>query len=216
MIGGVKDLVDGRRTILVRQTKEWGEILLGFESRNRFDLLDPESGEVVGHAAEQGKGFGTVLLRNLFGRCRQASIHVYDRDGGEIGRGEKPFRLYFHRMEAFAGGRKIGAIQRRFAWISRRFVIEDSAGNEVLQIESPWLRVWTFKLMFQGQEIGRISKEWGGFGRELFTDADTFGVDFGTAPLPSEVRQLLVIATFLIDFTCFENNSGSWTDAFGQ
>ena len=29
-----------------------------------------------------------------------------------------------------------------------------------------------------GNDIGMISKQWSGFGREAFTDADNFGVNF--------------------------------------
>jgi len=198
-------LVSGTR-VLVRQAKEWGEILLGFESRNRFELLTDE-GAVLGHAAEEGGGFGTWFLRNLFGRCRAATIHVYGNEGQELGRGVKPFRWYFHRMEMFEGAKKLGAVQRRFSILNRVFTVENAAGEEVLSIVSPFLRIWTFKLMFRGQQVGVISKRWGGLLREMFTDADTFGVEW-SQQLPEEVRKLLVLGTFLIDFTCFENNVG--------
>ena len=36
-----------RKRILVRQAKEWGEILVGFETRNRYELFD-ESGSKSG------------------------------------------------------------------------------------------------------------------------------------------------------------------------
>jgi len=62
-------------------------------------------------------------------------------------------------------------------------------------------------LTFQGAEAGVIRKQWGGLLRELFTDADAFGVEF-QPHVPVEVRKLLLVATFLVDFTCFENNQG--------
>ncbi|MBM3962917.1 MAG: hypothetical protein FJ306_13600 [Planctomycetes bacterium] len=37
---GLDDLVAARDRVLIRQTKEWAEILLGFESKNRFELAD--------------------------------------------------------------------------------------------------------------------------------------------------------------------------------
>ncbi len=199
-----------RSRLLVRQTKEWGEILIGFETRNRFDILD-ETGAVVGHAAEEAGGFGAMLLRNLLGHCRACKVHLYDASGQPVGRGEKPFRFYFHRMEAFEGDRKIGAIQRRFSILHRIFTIESADGRELLTIKSPFFRIWTFKLLLDGQEIGRIAKKWGGLLREFFSDADTFGVEFSHPKLPEDARKLLLIAVFLVDFTCFENNSKSGT-----
>ena len=77
-----------------------------------------------------------------------------------------------------------------------------------MQIYSPMFRIWTFKLMFEDQEVGRISKKWGGMLKEIFTDADMFGMEC-EQHVPVEVRSILLVATFLIDFTCFENNSRS-------
>lgn len=195
------------RRIMVRQAKEWGEILVGLECRNRYEIFD-EGGAKTGYAAEEGSGFGRMVGRQVFGAMRRASLHVYDAEGEQVLRGEKPFRFYFHRMEAFAGEKKLGAVERRWSWFSRKFVIENAGGSEVLEILSPWFRFWTFKLLFRGQEVGRISKKWGGALRELFTDADTFGIEYLAQDDLEALRPILLTATFLIDFTCFENNQG--------
>ena len=41
--------------------------------------------------------------------------------------------------------------------------------------------------------------------KEAFTDADTFGVEFGHMMAPN-LRPLVLGATFLIDFLYFENH----------
>jgi hypothetical protein len=202
----MNELVVGRNRVLIHQIKEWGEILLGFESRNKFELKD-EQGQVVGHAAEEAGGLGTKLLRNVLGRCRAATIHVYAPDGAESGRGQKPFRWYFHRMEIFDGEQKIGAVQRKFSLLHRIFAIENRAGEEVMLVKSPLFRIWTFQLLFQDREVGAIRKKWGGLLKEMFTDADVFGVEVASH-VPNDVRKLLLVTTFLVDFTCFENNQG--------
>ena len=198
--------------LLVKQIKEWGEILVGFESANRFEILD-DNGDALGYAAEEGGGLGTVLLRNFFGRCRACKIHIFDAQGDEVGLGDKPFRFFFHRMEIYDHGEKIGAIQRRFSILHRKFTMEDEKGNEILEILSPLFRIWTFKLHRDGVEVGRISKKWAGLLKEAFTDADVFGVEFSHPELPVQIRKLLLVAVFLIDFTCFEDNTnrrGAW------
>lgn len=199
-------IVGERSRVMVHQIKEWGEIILGFESKNRYELCD-EDGTRLGLAAEESKGMGAMFMRNLLGKCRKASIHIYDEAGNKVGRGEKPFRWFFHRMEVFDGDEKIGAIQRKWSLLNRKFVIENKAGEDVLEIYSPMFRIWTFKLLFEKQEVGRISKKWGGMLKEMFSDADIFGMEC-EPHVPIEVRKILLVATFLIDFTCFENNSG--------
>lgn len=191
---------------MVRQVKEWGEILLGFEARNRFQIQD-DHGNALAHAAEEGRGLGAILLRNLFGRLRACKIHIYGADGREVARGEKPFRFYFHRMELYEGARRIGAIQRRFSILHRLFSLVDDHGRELLVLKSPLFRIWTFRLLLEGEEVGRISKRWGGVLKEVFSDADSFGIEFSDPALPGDVRKLLVVAVFLVDFVCFEDNS---------
>ena len=202
---GMDSIVAGRKRVLIQQAREWGEILLGFESKNRFELRDP-SGELLGYAAEEASGISQWFLRNLFGRCRRATIHVYDAAGLRVGRGEKPFRWFFHRMDVFDGAARLGAVQRKWSLLHRVFAVENNAGTEVMELRSPFFRPWTFTLRFQGTEAGVIRKEWSGLLQEWFTDADTFGVEFA-AHVPDKVRALLLVATFLVDFTCFENNA---------
>lgn len=49
----------------------------------------------------------------------------------------------------------------------------------------------------EGQEIGKISKQWSGFSREMFTDADFFGISF-PLDLDSKMKAVLLGACFLI------------------
>lgn len=195
------------RRILIRQTKEWGEILVGFEARNRYELFD-ERGDKIARAAEEAGGFGRMLARQFFGHCRRSTIHIYGLDDRKIGRGEKPFRFFFHRMDVYEGREKVGAIQRKFSILHRKFVIENARGQEVLEIYSPLFRIWTFKVLFRGREVGRVTKKWGGVLRELFSDADTFGIEYEGGADMDALRMVLICGTFLIDFTCFENNQG--------
>lgn len=196
-----------KRRILVRQVKEWGEILTGIETRNRYELFG-EDGALVARAAEEGGGVGRMLGRLFLGSGRKATLHVVDAEGRPLLRGEKPFTWFFHRLELFEGNRRIGAVQRRWSWFCRRFTVENASGTAVFEIVSPFLRIWTFELRFGDHVIGVIRKKWGGMLRELFTDADAFGVEYEDLPELEVLRPLLVGAVFLVDFTCFEGNQG--------
>ena len=91
--------------------------------------------------------------------------------------------------------------------------MKDHLGMEVLHIEGP---VCTFKccndvnfkvLATDGiTEVGRISKQWSGFTREAFTDADNFGISF-PMDLDVRVKATLLGALFLIDFMYFETTN---------
>ncbi len=197
-------LADHNR-ILIRQKKEWGEILTGFETRNRY-ALSSEDGDEIGFAAEEGGGVGKNFGRVFLGPARACRLHVYNKDGDAVGHGDKPFRWLFYEMTCFDGDQKIGRIQRRFRVLGRRFTIFDADDREILTIDSPLFKIWTFKVLSGGRQIGKISKKWGGMVKEMFTAADTFGVEFQRDTHP-DVKKLLLIATFLIDFCCFENKN---------
>lgn len=200
----LKDLVAAHPRLLMRQIKEWGEILLGFEAANRYEIEDERGGR-VGYAAEESGGIGAFFARSFMGRCRAATIHVYDGAGRQVGRGVKPFRWYYHRMEAFDGDRLLGAIERRFALLRVEFAVLDAAGREILTIERGALSLWKFRVLKAGREVGLISKQWAGLLKEMFSDADRFGFEVSGELSPDE-RALLFVATFLVDFACFENN----------
>lgn len=204
----VPSLLRTQKRVLVKQIKEWGEIFTGFETRNRFDVAD-ENGKVFLHAAEEGGGIGAFFLRSFLGPMRAAKVHLVLSEVASktVARGEKPFRFYFHRMEAYDGARNVGAIQRRFSILHRIFTVFDAEGRERFTIRSPLFRIWTFKVLNGEREVAMISKRWAGLLKEAFTDADVFGVEYEDAALTEDDRFLLLIATFLIDFTCFENNN---------
>jgi uncharacterized protein YxjI len=202
---GIETIVAQHSQLIIRQKKEWGEIILGFESTNKYEILD-ESGNEVGFAAEEAGGIGRFFARNLLGKSRPCTIHVYDADRQQVATGKKPFRLYFHEMAVHEGDRFIGTIKRHFKLFGTRFTLSGPSGNVLLEIHGGWFRIWTFRLLLQGKEIGFIRKKWAGFLKEMFSDADTFGIEFSHPDLPLEVKELLLVATFLIDFTCFEEN----------
>jgi len=197
-------MVKGGR-LLVRQSKEWVEILAGFETGNRYAIHS--DGAQVGWAAEERGGLMTMMLRAFLRYMRPMSLRVYGQDKQEVARGDKGFSLYFHGMDVSEGGQRLGTVQRKFSVLSRRFEVRDAGGRLLATIVSPLFRIWTFKVMVDGAQVGKISKKWGGGLREIFTDADTFGVEFSEVDLSPAARKLLLFATFLIDFTCFEDNA---------
>ena len=78
--------------LAISQKKEWGEILSGFEGRNRYVVSD-ERGNELFYAVEES---GSVLARLFLKAYRPFAIHVLDRSGTTLLRIERPFRFYFH------------------------------------------------------------------------------------------------------------------------
>jgi uncharacterized protein YxjI len=189
--------------LVLRQRKELAE-LLGYESRNKYEVLDPH-GTVLLYAAEQGKGLGAMFARQLFGHWRSYEIHVFDSARNVLLRAVHPFRWFFQRLEVFDGsGRFLGALQQRWAFFSKRFDVEDASGRVLLQVSSPFWRPWTFPFERAGQRVASVVKKWSGALTELFTDADSFRIEYEQPGLSPDERALLLCAGVFIDMQYFE------------
>lgn len=186
--------------LVIGQKKEWGEILTGFETRNRYKIFDTEGQELFA-AAEEG---GNILLRWFLKALRPFRVQVRDMLDAGVLQIRRPFRFYFHEaVVSDATGRILGTIRRQFALLRRIYTVTDSHGGELCQLFGPILHPWTFEVRQQGVAQGKICKKWSGVLKEGFTDADNFGVTFPCG-WSCEHKALLLGAVFLIDFVHFE------------
>ena len=188
-------------SLVVTQQKEWGEILSGFETKNRYTISD-NSGSRLYLAAEEA---GSTLLRWFLKALRPFTMAVLTEDGQVVLRVMRPFRFYFHRAEVVdSQGHSLGVIERRFSILRRIYSVFNSSGVEVFQLFGPILHPWTFQIKNNGVEYGKITKKWSGLLKEGMTDADNFGVMF-PAEWDVKLKALFMGAVFLIDFVHFEN-----------
>jgi hypothetical protein len=192
------------RALVIRQRKEWGEILTGFEARNRYAVLDTDGREIY-LAAETS---GSLLARIFLGKLRPFDIRVVTPEGAPVLAIRRPFRWFFHEVHVSgASGQMLGTVKQRFAWLRRRLAVRDASDLEFCELYGPILHPWTFEIR-EGERVqGRIVKRWSGIGKEVFTDADNFGVEF---PQGWDVNRkaILLAAVFLVDFLYFERSGG--------
>lgn len=190
--------------VFVKQVFELGEIF-GFETRNKYRICD-ENGRDIGYAAEQQKGILSFLFRQALGHWRSFDIHFYNLDRQEVMIAHHPFRWYFQRLEVRSKeGKILGAIERRFAFFSKRFEVLDAVGNLQMTVSSPIWKIWTFPFEKNGREVARISKKWSGIGFEMFTDRDNFLVSFSDPSMNLEHRSLVLAAAIYVDLMFFES-----------
>ena len=193
----------------LRQRKEWVEILVDFETRNQYAVLGG-GGEELGTLAEQGGGLGRILTRWLLRSHRPLEAALCDRTGALLLRLQRPFFFLFSDLAIEDGrGARVGSVHRRFAILSRRYDLRDAHGRTFARVRSPFWRIWTFPVRADDGREATIGKRWGGLLREVFADADTFGVDLSRARWSPEERAVIFCAAVSIDFDFFENNQGS-------
>jgi len=188
--------------LVVSQKKEWGEILTGYETRNKYVVLDSMGSELYKVVEEPG----SVLARLFLKALRPFEISVFDQTDVKVLRVVRPFRFFFYRLDVYDGqsGALLGTVVRRFSLLRRIYSVFDGTGREAYQLFGPILHPWTFEIR-EGEMIhGKITKKWSGLLKEGFTDADNFGVTFPPG-WDVKLKGLFLGAVFLIDFAHFEN-----------
>lgn len=189
--------------IIVRQRRELVE-LLGFETRNKYEICD-ENGNVIGFCAEQQKGLLGIVMRQFLGHWRTFDLHFFDNERREVLIVKHPFRFFFQRLEIYtpAGG-YLGALQQRFAILRKKFDVENAQGQVVMHMDSGLFQFWTYPFRKGSMEVAVIRKKWSGALKEIFTDADNFQISFGHSNLNEVERILILAAGVFIDLQYFE------------
>lgn len=185
------------------------EILVNFETANRYAVLDEHNG-LLGMIAERAGGVGETLKRLLFRSHRGFTADVFENDGRHILSLSRRFFLFFSDLfivDATTGA-TLGSVHRRFAFLHKRYDLKTADGNLFAVVNSPIWRLWTFPVKHVLGKVHNavIAKKWSGVS-EVFTDADTFLIDFGEGQFSPPQRAVVLGAAISIDFDFFEENS---------
>lgn len=171
-------------------------------------------GQHVFHAEEQND----CCTRNCCGSLRRFSMRLDDPTGREVIRLVRPlkcvscwFPCCLQEMEVQCPpGNTIGYVVQTWHPFTPRFSIQNVEKETVLRVLGPCFACscggdvsFEVKTRDESRGVGRISKQWSGLLKEVFTDTDNFGIQF-PMDLDVKVKAVLLGACFLIDFMFFE------------
>ena len=200
-------IISQKESVFIKQIKEWGEILIGVESKNKYEIYDAQK-TLLGYAAETGSGLWSFILRNILRAHRPLEIKIWDTHNVMLYRIKRPFFWFFSDLSVFDGdGQLIGVAHRKFSLINKKYDITDSTGKLLVIIKSPFWRLWSFPLLnLKGESIGVITKRWSGILKEVFTDTDNFKIDF-PKDIDDNLKSIILGTAFTIDLDYFEDNN---------
>ncbi|XP_043330008.1 phospholipid scramblase 2 isoform X1 [Cervus elaphus] len=199
--------------LLIHQQMELLEVLTGFETRNKYEIKN-SLGQRVYFASEDTD----CCTRNCWGPSRPFTMRILDNLGREVITLERPLRCSccccpccLQEIEIQAPpGVPVGYVTQTWHPCLPKFTVQNERREDVLRISGPCVACsccadvhFEVKSLDDKYVVGKISKHWTGLVRELFTDADNFGIQF---PLDLDVKMKAVMlgACFLIDFMFFE------------
>ncbi|XP_076335619.1 phospholipid scramblase 1-like isoform X1 [Tachypleus tridentatus] len=201
--------------LLVHQKVELLEAITGFETANKYQVMN-SMGQNIYFAAEDSH----CCARYFCGPIRPFDMKILDNGGHEVIHLCRPLKCdscccpcCLQRMEVTASGSTLGYVVQKWSIFVPKYEVQNAAGECVLRVEGPFC-TWSicgdveFKVLSRdgGTQVGKITKQWTGFIREVFTDADHFGITF-PMNLEVNIKALLLGACFLIDFMFFEKSN---------
>ncbi|KAK2490344.1 hypothetical protein MC885_012619, partial [Smutsia gigantea] len=184
------------------------EVLRHFETSKKYEVMNNQRQRIY-FAEEKSNCF----LRHFCGPTRPFTMTIYDNVGCDVITMRKALRcscccskccLQKLKVEA-PPGETIGYVYQYFHPFFPKFKIKNENKEDVMIIRGPCvvsscLKDLNFNLLSLDEEmvIGKISKQLPGFMRELFTNADKFGIQFPFA-LDVKIKALILGAGFLIE-----------------
>ncbi|XP_013874977.1 phospholipid scramblase 2 [Austrofundulus limnaeus] len=198
--------------ILIHQKVELLEAFIGFETNNQYEIKNS-----LGQKIYKAKEKNDCCTRNCCGSLRSFDMKIKDNTDREVIRLIRPFRCVscwcpccLQELEVQAPpGTTVGYVKQDWHPCLPKFSIQGPNKETLMRLEGPCFACnccgdVNFELKGKDdQVIGRISKQWSGLLKEVFTDTDNFGIQF---PLDLDVKMKAVLmgACFLIDFMFFE------------
>ena len=177
-----------------------------FKAANNFDILDPETSEIIMECREENLGFITKLLRfSDYKRMTPFDIEIRTPDGQRLVRITRGISIFLSKVTVLdENDQIIGGFKQKLFSIGGAFDVLDPDGNVLCSLKGKWTG-WNFRFLAGDQEFAQVSKKWAGLGKELFTTADNYILKIDdSVPRDNPLRQLILAAVMCIDMVLKE------------
>ena len=171
------------------------------ELTNEYSILD-ESGTPVGVIRQEGQSKARKILRAFTSIDQYLTHHlsVYDATGQKVLGLTRPAKIMKSKvLVTDAAGAPAGSIEQQNVIGKINFAFMSPAGEVLGAVKAENWRAWNFQIVdAAGVEVGRITKKWGGVGKEMFTSADNYMVEIDPA-VTGPLRLLALAAAAGVD-----------------
>lgn len=178
-----------------------------FKAANSFDILDPETGQLVMQCREENLGFFTKLFRFTdYKRMTPFDIQIRTPSGEKIVTIKRGVSLFLSEVSVLdENDMLIGKFKQKFFSIGGKFEVLDASERSLCTLKGKWTS-WDFRfLSADNREFASVTKKWSGFGKELFTSADNYVLQISKdVPENNPLRKLILAAVMCIDLVLKE------------
>ena len=178
-----------------------------FKAANSFDILDPDTQQIVLQCREENLGFFTKLFRFTdYKRMTPFNIVVSTPEGQRLLTVRRGVSIFLSEVEVVDDQNTIiGKFKQKFFSIGGKFQVLDSSERPLCMLKGSWTS-WDFKFVSNdGKEFATVTKKWSGLGKELFTSADNYILQISSdVPADHPLRLLILAAVMCIDLVLKE------------
>ena len=169
-----------------------------FKAANNYDVLDPQTSQVILHCREDDLGFFTKLLRFTdYKRMTPFDMRIKTPEGSTVVRVTRGVSFFVSDVKVMdEHDRVVGGFKQKFFSIGGRFAVLDAQDQPVCTLQGNWTG-WDFKFVSGGTVLAQVSKKWAGLGKELFTSADNYMLTIADSIRPDDPRRLLILAAVM-------------------
>jgi uncharacterized protein YxjI len=169
-----------------------------FKAANNYDVLDPQTSQVVLLCREDDLGFFTRLLRFTdYKRMTPFDVRIKTPEGVTLVRVTRGVSLFVSHVKVMdEHDRVVGGFRQKFFSIGGRFTVFGAQDQPVCTLQGNWTG-WDFKFVSGGTMLAQVAKKWAGLGKELFTSADNYMLTIADNIRPDDPRRLLLLAAVM-------------------
>lgn len=160
--------------------------------RNTYDLLDPDSQQVIGQAKDEPAPWAKWLRLLVKKALLPTTVNVYSGSHPQplLSVKKHPGLLRTRLAVTDGQGRVLAQLRSKVFTLGGSFQIFDPSGQEAGQLKGDW-KGWDYAGTLHGQPIGVVTKKWAGALKEVFTNADQYLVK---SERPDQLPLLLGLA----------------------
>lgn len=178
-----------------------------FKAANSFDILDPDSKQIILQCQEDKLGFFTKFFRFTdYKRVTPFHMEIRTPEGKTIITVKRGVSFFLSNVEVLdENNQLIGRFKQKFFSIGGKFEVFDASERSLCMLKGKWTS-WKFKFVaHDGKEFATVTKKWSGIGKELFTSADNYILQISPeVPADHPLRQLIMAAVMCIDLVLKE------------
>ena len=192
--------------LLARNTFFVKEHVGFFKAASNYDILDPETSEVLLECREEKLGAFTKMFRfTKYKRMTPFHVEIKTPSGEPVVEVKRGVSIFLSKVDVHdEHGQRIGGFKQKFFSIGGAFSVLDVNDQPLCDLKGKWTS-WDFRFMAGDNELARVTKKWAGIGKELFTSADNYVLQISDqVPADNPVRQLILGAVMCIDMVLKE------------